>query len=136
MTRILDHGILRATLEKFDAEGMKNFSRAEADVVIDAARDYRDLHAAAPDFGPAESDVAQMDPTLSNLTERRGGPPHSAIVYETIAMASKMILRYMERAKLLRDDRASVVTQEWLDASTAVLEFIEGEHALRAKAAE
>lgn len=136
MIRILDHGILRATLEKFDAEGMKNFSRAEADVLVDAARDCRDAHEAEPDFGAMENPAAQMDPHLVGLVERRGTAPGSAIVYETAGMASKMILRYMDRANLLKDERAAVVTQEWLDATTALFEFIEGEYTLRAKAAE
>jgi hypothetical protein len=130
MIRIQDHGILRATLKKFDHDGMKNFSAAEADVLVDAARDYRDLNIAEPDFGVAESPDAQVDVALVNLGERRGTAPMSAIVYETIGMAAKNVLRYMERAKLLKDERASVVTQDWLDASTALFDFIEGTHEL------
>lgn len=68
--------------------------------------------------------------------ERKGTPPGSMRIYEGIGAASKALHGYLEANSLTQDERGEAVAVAFFQCSREVLDFIEGEYALRAGVTE
>lgn len=60
-------------------------------------------------------------------------PPGSPMVYQTMVAASVALSTYLDANVPEPDARARVVMADWIAAAHAVLDYIEGEYALREK---